>query len=240
MHLHALTDKQRYIFIWILAIIGSLLFIPYAQHIGLYQSEISFSSILIVGLIQAAIIYGLICFACYKMIPKAGIHPFPHSTYKHMLIVGGVAGLVIGIALYLLAHFMPYPISEMMRAPIWVGLLSCFYRAFNEEILCRLFLLTLIFFVTMKIFKGAEHHRTIFFWVANVLAAFIFATAHLPILYAVMQSPSTLEILYMLFLSGVAGVAFGWLFWTHGLWVAIIAHFVAAIIFNTGVLGILP
>jgi membrane protease YdiL (CAAX protease family) len=68
-------------------------------------------------------------------------------------------------------------------------------------------------------------------WIATILVAIIFGLGHLPAAFK-LTSPSAFEISRVLFLNGIAGVGFGWLYWSRGLWAAMTAHFVADLIIH--------
>nr|MBP7074489.1 CPBP family intramembrane metalloprotease [Rhabdochlamydiaceae bacterium] len=102
------------------------------------------------------------------------------------------------------------------------GALASIYGAVNEEVLLRLFLLTLIYFLLSKFVNRDK--RLYVLWTANILAALIFGLGHLPAAFK-LASPSPFEIFRILFLNGLAGVVFGWLYWSRGLWTAMAAHF---------------
>lgn len=68
-------------------------------------------------------------------------------------------------------------------------------------------------------------------WAANIVAALLFGAGHLPTLAAL--APLTLiTVGRTLFLNGIAGVTFGWLYWRRGLLAAMVAHFSADIVLH--------
>ena len=98
------------------------------------------------------------------------------------------------------------------------------YAAVIEEVLLRLFAMSLIAFILHKIFgKKEELPSVTILIVANVLSAILFAVGHLPTNFALFGS-SFLIIFRCLLLNGVFGLAFGWLYRKYGLRYAMIAH----------------
>jgi membrane protease YdiL (CAAX protease family) len=103
----------------------------------------------------------------------------------------------------------------------------CFYGGIYEEILTRLFLLSLFAWLGMKLFqKDKTKLGGIVFWLANILAAILFGLGHLPTVSLVMPI-TPVVVAAALLLNGVAGIAFGYLYRKRGLESAMIAHFCA-------------
>lgn len=154
----------------------------------------------------------------------------------------GVASALIIIALELLV-FVPALRGEIgelaqpltptgVRLPAWQGLLGSLYGGINEEIFTRLFLLSLFAFLGKRIRHTAEGRPTQgVLWVANVLAAVLFGLSHLPAVVMIVPL-SPLVVTRLVFLNGLAGVAFGYLYFTRGLEAAILAHFAMDIVLH--------
>ena len=98
------------------------------------------------------------------------------------------------------------------------------YGGIIEEVMLRLFFLSLIAFVLHKIFcKKAEYPTAGILIAANVIAALLFAAGHLPT--TAMLMGITPMILFRCFLlNGGFGLLFGWLYRKFGLRYAMIAH----------------
>jgi membrane protease YdiL (CAAX protease family) len=101
------------------------------------------------------------------------------------------------------------------------GLLASFYGGIGEEILTRLFLVS----VLAWLMRGRAT------WLAILVAALLFAAGHLPA--AAGLSPLTPALIARtLVLNSLAGIAFGWLYWRRGLEAGMIAHFSADIVLH--------
>ncbi len=94
-----------------------------------------------------------------------------------------------------------------------------------EEILLRLFLMSLLVWVLHKVFnRKGEKIPGWCYWIAIILAALLFAAGHLP-LTSMLFGDLTVMILYRCFLlNGLGGLLFGYLYWKKGLEYSIIAH----------------
>ncbi|HEX4955690.1 MAG TPA: CPBP family intramembrane glutamic endopeptidase [Thermoanaerobaculia bacterium] len=114
----------------------------------------------------------------------------------------------------------------------WKSGLASFWAPWAEEILDRLFLLSLIAWLGMKLFRvsGEGRGRTVALWVANLATALFFAWYHIgnEALF-VDPVPALVAWRTMLIITPV-GLAFGWLYWRRGLEAAILSHFVIDII----------
>ena len=116
--------------------------------------------------------------------------------------------------------------------PAWQGFLASFYGGIGEEILFRLFVMTLIIWIFFKIKKTAEGKpTTIGIWLAIIISAVIFGLGHLPITGNI-TIITPIIVARVILLNGVAGIIFGWLYWKKGLESAMISHFSLDIILH--------
>jgi len=115
-----------------------------------------------------------------------------------------------------------------------------FYGGIVEEVMVRLFLMTLIVWVLSFIFK--KNGNTIplsFYWIGITLAALIFSAGHLPATEALYGELTALLIVRSFMLNGILAVFFGYLFWKKGLEYAMIAHMMVHIVTQLIILPIL-
>ena len=91
--------------------------------------------------------------------------------------------------------------------PIWQKLLASLYGGISEEILMRLFLMTLFIWVGMKI--GQLNQPTkMGITISIFLAAIIFGLGHLPIT-ASLTTITPIIITRAIILNGIGGIVFG-------------------------------
>lgn len=112
------------------------------------------------------------------------------------------------------------------------GTLELFLRslsaALTEEITFRLGLMTLLAWILMS-FASKSTTAEPYVSIANLLAALVFAAAHLP--GHVTAESATLDLVMgILVFNGVAGMMMGWLYARYGLLSAILAHFVGDVV----------
>jgi CAAX amino terminal protease family. len=93
-----------------------------------------------------------------------------------------------------------------------------------EEVMMRLFFMSLIVFIVSKLFyKNEQEIPAWVYIIANVLAALLFAAEHLP--STASMTALTPEIIIRCFLfNGVIGIGFGYLYKKYGIGYAMISH----------------
>lgn len=157
-------------------------------------------------------------------------------------ILLGIIGSVVVILLDALV-FNPLLIAELgdkfatldqeaLQPAAWKGLLASFYGGINEEILLRLGLMSVLVWLGRFVSKTEEGLPSLaILWIANVLAAILFGLGHLPATAALFPL-TPLVILRAISLNGLIGIAFGYLYFRHGLEAAMLSHFTADIILH--------
>ncbi|WP_416674969.1 CPBP family intramembrane glutamic endopeptidase [Egbenema bharatensis] len=139
-------------------------------------------------------------------------------------------GAAVAIALLLLDRLMRPALPEALQAanntePGWLNLLTAMsYGGITEEILMRWGLMSLLVWIAWKGLKqGVTLPSQGIYQGAIVLAALVFGLLHLPATAAIVPL-TTVVIIRALLLNGIAGTAFGWLFWQYSLEAAMLAH----------------
>jgi hypothetical protein len=104
------------------------------------------------------------------------------------------------------------------------SLTKILYGGITEEILMRWGLMSLSIWVGWKLLKqGITMPSRAIYQGAIVLAAVVFGLLHLP-MAATIAPLTSWVILRAILLNGIAGIAYGWLFWQYSLEAAMIAH----------------
>jgi hypothetical protein len=139
-------------------------------------------------------------------------------------------GAAAAIVLLLLDRLMQPVLPEALRAanspePSGLNLLTAlFYGGITEEILMRWGLMSLLVWIAWKVLKqGVTLPSQGIYQGAIVLAALVFGLLHLPATAAIVPL-TPVVIIRALLLNGIAGIAFGWLFWQYSLEAAMLAH----------------
>lgn len=148
-----------------------------------------------------------------------------------MLLGTAVGAALVGLEALLFLRHLPATMLPLFEIPLWKRLLAgILYGGITEELLMRLFLLSLVAWFLGRWSKTAEGTPTAgAFWTAIVVVAVLFGLGHLPVTAA--MGPLTRELVVRaLVLNGVAGIAFGYLYWRHGLEAAMLGHMSAHLV----------
>jgi hypothetical protein len=122
--------------------------------------------------------------------------------------------------------------DEFPIPALWKRFLASFYGGINEEILLRLFLLSLLAWLIGFAWHLPDGRPALgALWLANIIAAVVFGLSHLPATAALVKL-TPLLIVRAILLNGIVGVAAGFLYWQYGLEAAMLAHFAADIVLH--------
>ena len=103
-------------------------------------------------------------------------------------------------------------------------LASIIYGGVIEEVMLRLFMMSLVALILHKIFeKGKEETSASVFVIANIISAMLFAAGHLPTT-SIVLGITPMILLRCFLLNGGIGLLFGRLYRKYGLQYAMIAH----------------
>lgn len=152
-----------------------------------------------------------------------------HLEKKPLLITLAIA-IVGGLALILpdLLFFGKYNeaiMNSYAAKPTVVYIIGALlYGGVIEEVMLRLFWMSLIAFILWKLFARKAEKPTLAILVAsNIIAALLFAAGHLPATF-IMIGNSPLIIFRCFLLNGAFGLLFGYLYRKHGLRYSMLAH----------------
>ena len=206
---------------------ASSLSLPFAVAIGVVQNLLLLALMIFLGLKSGSRL-GLGAPLLKSLVEGEGLSPGWKRSVRTGLIVGVVVGLVLlALVLFLVPLLPKLPFVAAAKVTIWKRVLVCFYGGIYEELLTRLFLLTLIAWVATKVWKEKVNVLSSrAFWIANILVAILFGLGHLPSASLVMPI-TPLVVAAALSLNGIAAIAFGMLYRQRGLESAMIAHFTA-------------
>ena len=161
---------------------------------------------------------------------KVGLWRDEVSFEKKPLMVTLVWSVIGGLSLILPDLWIFGNYSEALRQSYQVKptipylLATVTYGAVVEEVMLRLFMMSLIAFLLHKLFeKDKEKASVVVLVAANVISALLFAVGHLPV-NSILFGLTPMIVLRCFLLNGVFGLLFGWLYRKYGLWYAMIAH----------------
>jgi hypothetical protein len=243
--------------LWIASVIGILAVLPYAlklQESVIQQitATIPLGVIIAAQIIQSILLFGAATSIGLILAKRIGLGAPVLEKYfagekiaehiKTFLLPVILFGVIGGLVIYGLDKFVFMPAlqtelaqgggaSGSQTTPLQ-GLLASFYGGIDEEILLRLFLMSLLAWLGKFISHTAEGKPTSgVLWSANILAAVLFGLGHLPATAAIMTI-TPLVIVRAIVLNGLLGVGFGYFYTKYGLESAILSHFSADIILH--------
>lgn len=185
------------------------------------------------GVITAAqsLGYGVILGALgIVLAKKVGLWREELRFEKQPLLAALIVSMVGGLALILLdvlvfSNYSTAIAESYLTKPGVVFILAAvIYGGVIEEVMLRLFMMSLIAFGLHKLFgKGRETPTEALLMIANVIAALLFSAGHLPAT-AAMMGITPMILLRCFLLNGGIGLLFGRLYRKHGLQYAMLAH----------------
>lgn len=161
---------------------------------------------------------------------KIGLWKDETTITRTPLLVSLLVAVVGGLAMILpdMLFFGQYSTvimdSYATKPTIPYILASVTYGAVIEEVMLRLFAMSLIAFLLYKLFgKQQDQPTTAILVSSNIIAAILFAVGHLPATFILLGN-SPLIIARCLLLNGGIGLLFGYLYRKYGLRYAMLAH----------------
>jgi len=246
--------------LWVLGIIGGLLVLPYVTALeaktiaAAARTHIDAKVLLAISMAQTAVLLAVAVLAGLWASRRLGLGTpliaaaltggsAPEKT-PLTLSIAVAAGIVTGLGLVELdrsvfSHITSIGALTLGRAgngpPPWQGFLASSYGAFDEKILMRLALLSLLALALRTLVRWGGKSREVLpagvFWIANIATALVFGLGHLPATAALVPL-TPLIIVRALVLNGAAGIVFGVLYRRYGLEWAMASHFSADLVLH--------
>ena len=144
-------------------------------------------------------------------------------TITLVVAVAGGAVMILSDLLFFGRYSQPIMDSYAAKPGIPYLVAMVTYGGVIEEVMLRLFMMSLVAFLLNKVFGRQGKPGTAILAAANVISALLFAAGHLPVTFILLGS-SPLLIFRCFLLNGGLGLLFGWLYRKYGLRYAMIAH----------------
>ena len=213
-------------------LIGLYLMDSYPANIQQQILDQGLNNILL-GLVTAmqSLIYGLVCGVIGIILAKkVGLWKDKTAMEARPLFITLVIAVIGGLGIILpdllfFGRYVPAIMDSYAAKPTAAYILGAvIYGGVIEEVMLRLFVMSLIAFLLHKLFgKKGEAPATGVFVAANVIAALLFAAGHLPTT-AILLGLSPMILIRCFLLNGGFGLLFGWLYRKYGLRYSMIAH----------------
>jgi len=240
-------NKKMFLVIWLAGTLSVLMVLPYAfqlQQDLLQSAPFSLPVLALLSFLQSAILLAIATslgsffakdvgfkFPVLEQVLLRRANAIQWKDFLRLPILLGILTAVViifGDWLFKLAGVV-IDAKYVTEIPIWKRFLGSFYGGIAEEILMRLFLVSMLVWIFGKITRSkAPLSRSGLVWLAIVVVSIIFGLGHLPATSAVTEL-TLLVIARAIVLNGIAGLVFGWLYWKRGLESAMTAHFTADI-----------
>lgn len=186
-------------------------------------------------LLAVAVLVGLVT------APKAGLVSYLHlwvnkqlkgtnaESFKKAIPAGILSGIAVAVILFFLElAFQPHlPESLQTTAEsrsLMMTISGISYGGITEELLLRWGLMSLLVWGLWKLFQRSRTTPSAaIFWISIVISSLLFALGHLGAT-ALLAPLTTVVLVRMFLLNGLAGLVFGWLYWRKGLEISMISH----------------
>ncbi|MCL1805328.1 MAG: CPBP family intramembrane metalloprotease [Clostridiales bacterium] len=221
--------------------LASLLVIPYQVALTPELADMGLS-LYIGALVQGLVIFSVAAFLGLLLARKVGFDlpvfegPDKWDRFMEVLRLSTIWGFGCGVLIVLgdlgFLGFSASLAHQEVNIPTWAALLASFYGGFAEEVLMRLFVMTLfiwLFSLARKTDKGSPASWGV--WAAILLSNVLFGLGHLPATSALMEITGKI-VARAIVLNSIGGVVYGWLYWKKGLASAMIAHFTTDIVIH--------
>jgi len=203
---------------------------PELKEVILSQNS-GYQIMLLSGTIQTIILASVFGYLGYLLSEKIGLlRPFRIERDPLFKVLGitALCGIAFSLDYWTFARIIPI-LSDIYDAEITLAnvVSSVLYGGIIEEILLRLFLMSLIVFIIWKLFFRKLTKDEIpmgVFIGANILAALLFAAGHLPATVGIFGALTPVLLIRCFLLNGGLGLVFGWLYRRYGIQYAVVAH----------------
>ncbi|MDY9923619.1 CPBP family intramembrane glutamic endopeptidase [Methanobacterium sp.] len=237
---------KLFLILFVASIIASLLVLPYALALSPALASVFTPVVLIAQLIQSIILFAIAILVGLTLYKRVGfkmpilegwlegkeVGNYLKSILGISVGLGVLAGILIIIFSFLFTSASSVLQGAELTVPLWKSFLASFYGGIGEEILFRLFVMTVIVWIFYKIKKTPEGKpTTIGISLAIIITAILFGIGHLPITGSIIAI-TPLVIARAIVLNGIGAIIFGWLYWKKGLESAMISHFSADIVLH--------
>jgi hypothetical protein len=230
-----------YTLLFIAAIVGSIAILPYGLRLANESAKkkpvkLPHWALLLLSILQNAVLFAIVIAVGLLAVRQIGLNPLRGDHLLIALFLGIVAGSVLLVMdLLFLPHLPERLLTTALKTTQLENFMASFYGGINEELLMRLFGLSVVAWLLSRVWHTASGSpTTAVFWVANVILAVAFALGHLPALKALVGNITSVLLARTLLLNMAVGLLCGWLFWNYSIVAAMIAHFAADIIYHVG------
>lgn len=191
----------------------------------------SMTVLLALGTVQTAVYAAVSGFFGYLLAEKLGLmgaFRLEKRPLLRTLAVSVPLGVLFSLDYWTFGAWLPGTVvrdSAAAGLTVWGWSSAVLYGGVIEEVLMRLFLMSLLAFFGWKLFfRRRETAPAGVFAAANVLAALLFAAGHLPATVSIFGALTPLLLARCFLLNGGFGLVFGRLYRKYGIQYAMLSH----------------
>lgn len=224
--------------LWVLPVAVVATFFTLLYQLDLYDAQTvqavvdqigSLEALIAISMVQTMIYVILCSLFGYILAEKVGLMVpirFERKPLIRTTLVSVAAGVIFSLDYWTFGAAVPQireATAAGMTAYGWIA--SILYGGVVEEILLRLFMLSLIAWVLRKLFfRRAQTIPTGLAVAANVIAALLFAAGHLPATVTAFGTLTPLLVIRCFLFNGGLGLLFGRLYRKYGIQYAMVSH----------------
>ncbi len=189
----------------------------------------SINALIPVAAVQGVLFTFIATFIGLKLARKVNLKlnfKFDKKALILSILIGFVTAFIITVSdRFIFAKYLPSTIIKYVFSPTYL-LSGILYGGIIEEVLLRLFIMSLFVLILWKLFAKAKDYLNIpnrVYIFAIILSAILFAAGHLPLTIQTLGTSAPILIRCFI-LNGIGGIGFGYLYWKKGLSYSIYAH----------------
>ncbi|WP_423363018.1 CPBP family intramembrane glutamic endopeptidase [Mycoplasma sp. P36-A1] len=191
----------------------------------------SYKLLIVVASVQTVIFSSVCGFIGYILSVKVNLMrklKFKKEALTKTLIITLICGILFSLDYWIFGAFIP-KVATLYETNTTIASLigSALYGGIIEEILMRLFLMSLFVYIIWKVIyrnKTKEEIPMSVYIIANIITALLFAAGHLPATINIFGQLTPLLIIRCFVLNGGFGLVFGWLYTKYGIQYAMVSH----------------
>ena len=197
-------------------------------------------AVFLLSTIQPVALALLFAFFGYILSDKLGLmrpFRFEKSLLLRVIVISVICGGILSLDAWTFARWIPelsgsYDAAGSFDAPTWIA--SIFYGGVVEELMMRLFVMSLLAFLGWKLFfRRSDTVPAGVLIGANIISALAFAAGHLPSTAAMLGALTPLLLVRCFLLNGAAGLVFGRFYRKYGIQYAMLAHMLFHVVSRT-------
>lgn len=196
----------------------------------MYLSQVgSFGLLILVTAVQTGIYAFIFGFLGYILADKVGLMrpiQFEKGPLRRVLPITLACGILLSLDYWTFGKALP-ELAQSYKTTFSTLITSVLYGGIIEEILMRLFLMSLFVWLSWKVFfrkKAKEEIPSVVWITANILVAALFAAGHLPSTLSIFEQLTPLILFRCFLLNGGFGIVFGHFHRKYGIQYAMLSH----------------